>query len=98
MVYSFTKALPKKTEGFLHRDLDLECVVNNYKAPIVWYKGDQKIEEGTDKYEITKDMTGLCRLTIKNAVKADSGEYSCRVDKQTVKTVCNTKFVRKLED
>lgn len=95
VVYAFIRNLAKKAEGYLHRDHDLECQVNNYKAPISWYKGDQKIEEGTDKYEITKDMTGVCRLIIKDPVKADSGDFSCRVDGQTAKTACHLKFVRK---
>jgi hypothetical protein len=44
LVFNFTKNLPKKAEGFFGREFDLECTINNPKAPIVWFKGDTKIE------------------------------------------------------
>jgi Immunoglobulin I-set domain. len=31
-------------------------------------------------------MSGICRLTIKNCEIEDSGEYSCRIEKQEDKT------------
>lgn len=46
LVFSFTKQLPKKTQGYFGREFDLECTVNNYKAPIVWFKGETQIEVG----------------------------------------------------
>lgn len=39
-----------------------------------------------DIYSISKDMSGVCRLAIKNATLEDSGEYSCRICKQTDRT------------
>lgn len=31
-------------------------------------------------------MSGVCRLSIKSATLEDSGEYSCKINKQTDKT------------
>lgn len=42
-------------------------------------------QEG-DKYEIMKDMQGVCRLTIKYCEMEDAGEYTCRIDKQEERT------------
>ena len=92
-VYSFVRPLPKKAEGYLNREFELECQVNNHKAPVAWYKGDQKIEADGENYDISKDMTGLCRLIFKKPVKEDCGEYTCKIDKQNVKTTCNLKFI-----
>lgn len=54
-------------------------------AQVSWYKGKNKLEDG-DIYSISKDMSGVCRLTLKNAKLEDSGEYSCKINKQTEKT------------
>lgn len=35
---------------------------------------------------MSKDMNGVCRLTIKSATLEDSGEYICKINKQTDKT------------
>lgn len=39
-----------------------------------------------DQISISKDMAGVCRLTFKSAKLEDSGEYSCKINKQTDKT------------
>lgn len=39
-----------------------------------------------DQYSISKDMSGVCRLTIKSADFEDNGEYTCKINKQTDKT------------
>lgn len=54
---------------------------------VTWYRGDKALKDG-DEYEINKDATGVCRLTIKKATLKHTGEYSCKIDKQndTTKT------------
>lgn len=44
------------------------------------------IQDG-DKYAISKDMQGVCRLSIRFSELQDSGEYMCKIDKQEDKTV-----------
>ena len=87
------KPLPKKAEAYLNREFELECQVNNHKAPVNWYKGEEKIEADGQRFEITKDLTGLCRLIFKGPVKEDNGDYSCKIEKQNLKTTCHLKFV-----
>lgn len=91
-VFSFVRQLPKKTEAFLNREFELECQVNSHKAPVSWYKGEEKIEADGQRFEISKDLTGLCRLIFKGPIKEDNGEYTCKIEKQNVKTTCNLKF------
>ena len=43
-LFSFTKPLPKKAEGYLKKDFELECVLSSHKAIVSWYKGETKIE------------------------------------------------------
>lgn len=83
--YSFTKPLKKKIEGFTLHETILECVVSSSMAIVSWYKGEKKLEDG-DQFSISKDLSGVCRLTIKNSVLEDTGNYSCRIEKQTEKT------------
>ena len=42
--YKFTKPLPKKAEKVVKRDLTVQCTVNDYKAPVRWFKGDVEIK------------------------------------------------------
>lgn len=91
-VYSFVRQLPKKAEGYLNREYELECQVSSHKAPINWYKGEEKIESDGQRFEISKDLTGLCRLIFKGPIKEDNGEYHCKIEKQNVKTTCHLKF------
>ena len=42
--YKFTKPLPKKAEKVVKRDMTIQCTVNDYKAPVRWFKGDVEIK------------------------------------------------------
>jgi len=53
--------------------------LNSHKAPVKWFKGDQEIEADYSKYEMDKDIVGVCTLKIKNATMADLGKYSCKI-------------------
>lgn len=83
--YTFTKQLKKKYDGYLAHEMYMECTVSSSMAIVHWYKGDQKLKESS-KYEISKDMSGVCRLTIKSLENDDAGEYMCKLDKQEDKT------------
>lgn len=50
------------------------------------HKSTSFVSQDDDKYETAKEMSGICRLTIKNCEIEDSGEYSCRIEKQEDKT------------
>ncbi|ERL85176.1 hypothetical protein D910_02598 [Dendroctonus ponderosae] len=90
--YTFTKALKKKYDGYTQHEVELSCTVSNSLAIVGWYKGAKKLEDG-DKYQISKDLSGVCRLTIKNATFDDADEYSCKLEKQTEKTVTKVNIV-----
>ncbi|GLH11534.1 Putative titin length, partial [Gryllus bimaculatus] len=90
--YTFLKPLSKKIEGFTKHEVQLECTVSNSMAVVHWYRGDKKIEEG-DKYETSKDLAGVCRLTIKYCEIEDGGEYSARIFKQEDKTTTKVVIV-----
>lgn len=94
-VYSFTKPLKKKYEGFTQHELTLECSVNNSLAIIAWYKGEEKLRSDDDQYLIGKELSGICKLQIKDCKFEDAANYSCRIDKQTDKTDTVVKIVGK---
>lgn len=101
--YSFTKPLKKKYDGYTDHDLTLECTVSSSMAVVAWYKGEEQLKDGK-RIETSKDMSGVCRLTVKDCVFADAGEYSCRITKQTDKTTASVnikeypyKFVKVLK-
>ncbi|XP_023314705.1 twitchin isoform X11 [Trichogramma pretiosum] len=83
--YTFIKPLNQQTSGFDKHEVQLECTVSSSMAQVSWYKGKNKLEDG-DYYQISKDMSGVCRLTIRRATFDDSGEYFCKISKQTDKT------------
>lgn len=83
--YTFTKQLKKKIEGFTRHETLLECVVNSSMAIVSWYKGEKKLEDG-ELFNISKDLSGTCRMAIKSACLEDTDTYSCRIEKQVDKT------------
>ncbi|CAG2106083.1 unnamed protein product, partial [Medioppia subpectinata] len=92
-VYKFIKNLQKKYEQFTGRELVLECTTNHYKAPVKWYKGDNRLD-ASDKYSIEQDTFGKKILRIQNCAVADSDNYSCRIsqEEQTkTEVVCTDK-------
>ncbi|KAM3957310.1 projectin protein bent isoform 8-T9 [Aphomia sociella] len=90
--YTFTKPLKKTTSGYTLHEVVLECVVSNSLAIVSWWKGEQKIEDG-DIFQISKDLTGVCRLLIKSAKLEDAGKYACKIEKQADKTETDVKIV-----
>lgn len=77
--------MKKKIDGFTLHETILECAVSNGMAIVGWYKGTTKLEDGK-KYSISKDLSGACKLTILSGELEDSGQYTCRIEKQEDKT------------
>lgn len=94
-VYTFVRQLKKKYEGFTDHDTTLECSVSSNMAIVGWYKGDKKLEDG-DVYSISKELSGICKLTVKNCKLKDTGDYSCRIDKQSDRTDTKLQVIGKL--
>lgn len=94
--YSFTKPLKKVTSGYTKHECILECTVSNSLAIISWWKGETKLEDG-EQFQISKDLSGVCKLIIKSAKLEDAGKYSCRIEKQPDKTETEVKIVGKKE-
>ena len=69
----------------------LHCTLNNYKASVAWYREKTVISEDDVRYNITKDIIGSCRLTIKNPTKTDAGKYSCKIVGREKEKNCFTK-------
>ena len=90
--YNFTKPLKKTLTGYTKHETVLECTVSNSLAIISWWKGDTKLEDG-EELQISKDLSGVCRLIIKKAKLEDAGKYTCKIEKQTDKTECEVKIV-----
>lgn len=90
--YSFTKPLKKKYDGYYKHEVELSCTVSNSLAVVGWYKGNVKLEDN-DRFGISKDINGVCRLTIKCAEYEDSSEYTCKLEKQTDKTVTKVNII-----
>ena len=86
-IYSFLKPMAKRYEGYVNREIELECVLSSSRAMVTWYRGDKALQDGND-YEINKDAIGTCRLTIKKPNLKSTGDYKCKIDKQedTTKT------------
>ena len=63
--YHFTKNLPKQSSTQEGEELVLKCTVNNYKAPVKWYKEKKEIDTEDTRYTIDKDKIGICSLKIK---------------------------------
>lgn len=62
-------------------------------AIVSWWKGTKKIEYSESKYLISKDLSGICKLNIKDCVFDDAGDYSCRIEKQPDKTETVLKII-----
>lgn len=93
--YSFTKPLKKKYEGFTKHELTLECTVSSNMAIVSWWKGEQKLTND-DQYLIGKELSGLCKLVIKDCDFPDAGKYRCQLEKQPDKTETTVGIVGKL--
>lgn len=78
--------------GYTKHELTLECTVSSSLAVVEWFKGPLKLKDNK-QYEISKDMSGNCRLTIKECELDDSAEYSCKLVKQTEMTSTEVKIV-----
>ncbi len=92
--YRFTKLLPRKTTGPTRRDLTLECMVNNHRAPVSWVVGTEpgarELKEGQHgRILVEKDFIGHCRLIIKASRLEDAGVYRCRIDGTKSITKCS---------
>ena len=89
--YHFTKLLAKQHSGQEHEELVLACSLNNYRAPVAWYRDKLQLGEDGDRVSIDKDITGSCRLTLRDPTKADAGRYSCRIVGREKEKNCFTK-------
>lgn len=92
--FTFTKALKKKYDGFTKHELTMECTVSSSSANVSWYLGDKKLSND-DKYLIGKELSGVCKLQIRNCDFDDAGAYRCQLDRQTDKTETSVKIVGK---
>ncbi|CAK1595483.1 unnamed protein product, partial [Parnassius mnemosyne] len=90
--YTFIKPLKKTLSGYTKHEVILECVVSNSLAIVSWWKGDQKLEDN-DEFQTSKDLSGVCKLTIKNAKFEDAGKYMCKIEKQPDKTECDVNII-----
>lgn len=90
--YTFVKQLKKSYSGYTKHEVLLECQVSSSMATVGWYKGANKVSDG-EKYSISKDMTGMCRLNINDCVLEDAGEFMCKLEKQADKTQTTVKIV-----
>ena len=90
-VYKFTKKLEKESKGYTEKETILECTCNSAKAPVKWYRGDERLS--TDKkYHIEEDQYGKKFLRIQDSVIEDTGTYSCKINEEEV-TVTALKVV-----
>lgn len=92
--YTFTKHLKKALTGYTKHEVVLECAISNSLAIVSWWKGETKLEDGED-FQISKDLSGICKLVIKKAKMEDAGKYACKIEKQADKTECNVKIIGK---
>merc|ERR1711915_438688 len=77
--YHFTKNLQKQTTTTEGEELLVKCTLYTYKAPVKWYKEKKEITSDDSRYEIDKDIIGVCTLKIKSPTKDDAGKYSCKI-------------------
>ena len=93
--YKFTKNLPKQSRETIGlSSMVLECAVNDYRAPIKWYRGDEEIpKDKPDKYLFEKDIIGHHKLIIRNLKKKDTAIYKCRIQNTKHVTKCSVKVI-----
>jgi Fibronectin type III domain/Immunoglobulin I-set domain/Immunoglobulin domain len=88
--YNFIKMLDKKCKGYYGHDFDLECAVNSGKAQVYWTKNGERIDQELvgegKKYQIIKELSGFCKLTVNNCTQEDATTYGCHIEKQPDKT------------
>ena len=72
-------------------ELLIVCTLNNYRAPVAWFKEKTKISEEDERFRIEKDIIGTCKLTIKNPTKVDAGKYICKIVGREKEKNCLTK-------
>ena len=68
-----------------------------------WFKGKKEKEILSDdtRYEIDKDIIGVCTLKIKNPNKEDAGKYHCKIVGREKEKNCYTKtevIIKGIED
>ncbi len=79
--FRFTKMLPRKSESYTGRDYSIVCQVNDHRAPVRWFKGEQELPENKfERFLVTKDFIGNCKLTVIDPRKEDSAVYKCIID------------------
>lgn len=97
--FRFTKMLPRKSEAYTGRDFSIVCMVNDYRAPVRWFKGDQELPENKfERFLVTKDFVGNCKLTIIEPRREDSAVYKCVIDNTTSVTKGSVKFEGSAEE
>ena len=89
--YHFTKNLPKQLSTLEGEELAIKCTLNTYKAPVKWYKEKKEISSDDTRFDIDKDIIGVCTLKIKNPNKGDAGKYSCKIVGREKEKNCFTK-------
>jgi len=91
--FMFIRPLNRRSDGYVNREIELECTVNSGRAQVTWFKGDTPLKDNDD-FEISKDISaGSFRLTIKKPKLSDAGTYTCKIDKQEDKTTTDLKVV-----
>ena len=74
--------------------MTIQCSVNDYRAPIKWYKGDEELPtDKYDKYLFEKDIIGNHKLIVRKLRKKDTGIYKCRIQNTKQVTKCSLKVV-----
>ena len=56
-----------------------------------WFKGSKEIPSEDSRFEIDKDIIGVCSLKIKDPTKEDAGKYSCKIVGREKEKNCYTK-------
>uniref|UniRef100_A0A1I8IQH6 Ig-like domain-containing protein n=1 Tax=Macrostomum lignano TaxID=282301 RepID=A0A1I8IQH6_9PLAT len=68
--FSFNQRLPDTTHVVRNKDINLECSINDPRAPVSWYKGGEKLEYFPNRYEM-KRRENRCILRVVKARDED---------------------------